>query len=107
MNTRTKFTNIPKKVKQKVYERDSGCCIVCGIGVTEEMACAHVVPRSAGGLGVEENIVTLCNTCHMLYDQSTKRNELLFIIMKVIKRSYPDWSREKVTYKKGVTHEKS
>ena len=29
-----------------------------------------------GGLGIEQNIVTMCMQCHRDYDPSTKRNEV-------------------------------
>ena len=65
---RTKATDIPQKVKQAVWERDGGRCVVCGC-CRNVMPNAHFIPRSKGGLGIEENIVTLCtnlteNQCH-------------------------------------------
>ena len=37
-------------------------CALCG--VTEGLEHHHVVPRSEGGAGVEENLLTLCGTHH-------------------------------------------
>lgn len=46
------------------------CCRVCGYGSTDP---AHVIPRSRikpGPAEDERNIVPLCRSCHVLYDQS-------------------------------------
>jgi len=63
---RTKALEIPQKVKRAVWKRDGERCILCGSPHAAPEA--HYVPRSAGGLGVEENIVTLCRSCHDAYD---------------------------------------
>lgn len=70
---RTKACEIPMSVKQIVYERDKGLCIICGkAGVPN----AHFIRRSAGGLGIEQNIVTLCPICHHNYDNGNLRKEI-------------------------------
>ena len=56
---RSKATDIPMSVKKKVWERDCGRCVVCG-NHCNVMPNAHYIPRSKGGLGIEENIITLC-----------------------------------------------
>ena len=101
---RSRATDIPMKVKQVVWERDNHCCILCkksGYGV---MPNAHFIPRSKGGLGVEENIVTLCQQCHYNYDfgnseqQSTYRN----FIRNYLKRNYwTTWEEENLIYKRS------
>ena len=58
MHKMTKATSIPKSVKEAVYERDGGRCILCGRNNGEPVA--HVIRRSQGGKGIEQNIVTLC-----------------------------------------------
>ena len=98
---RTKATSIPIEVKRKVYERDNGCCIMCGVPVYEGAASAHVIPRSRGGLGIEENIVTLCLECHRAYDQSKQRLTMYGRILDYLDKFYPDWDRDKVIFKKG------
>jgi 5-methylcytosine-specific restriction endonuclease McrA len=102
MNTRTKFTSIPKSIKVKVYERDSGCCIICGKPVYEENACCHFVPRSAGGLGIEQNIFTGCQECHERFDHSTERRKIYESIKTYLKSMYPDWNEESLIYTKGM-----
>ena len=95
MHKRTKATSIPAKVKRIVYERDGGCCIICGASGYPE---AHIIRRSRGGLGIAENIVTLCRVCHGHYDNNGIGTEA---IMAYIKGKYPNWNSDKMTYRKG------
>lgn len=104
---RSKSTDIPQKVKEKVWERDNGCCVVCGNSYNV-MPNAHYISRSQGGLGIEENIVTLCteltvNQCHRRYDFGTKvdRTQIGMKIEEYLKSKYPDWDKSKLIYKKG------
>lgn len=102
MNERLKAVGISPEVKRKVAERDSwdgwNCCILCGS--TEGQPNAHVVPRSDNGMGIEENVVTLCWNCHQRYDNTEERNALKSEIIAYLKGFYPDWDEEKVRYKK-------
>lgn len=66
---RAKATDIPKKVKDKVWQRDHERCIYCGYSYA--MPNAHYLSRQKGGKGIEQNIVTLCLTCHSVYDQGS------------------------------------
>lgn len=102
---RAKATDIPDSVKQRVWERDGGCCVVCGCHVA--MPNAHYIPRSKGGLGIEENIVTLCtsmtpNHCHERFDKGLKkeREQIGKIIKAYLKSKYENWSEDKLVYKK-------
>ena len=61
MHKMTKATSISKSVKKVVYKRDGGRCILCGRNNGEPVA--HVIRRSQGGRGIEQNIVTLCPSC--------------------------------------------
>ena len=76
---RTKALEIPQKVKRIVFERDNGQCILCGAPGLPE---AHFIPRSKGGLGIEQNIVTLCRECHRRFDQSDDRKFIAEFITK-------------------------
>lgn len=99
LHKQTKATRIPETVKKAVWERDCGCCIVCG-----RPGCpwCHYIPRSHGGLGIAENIITLCDTCHFLYDQSYLRQPFKSTIERYLKSKYPDWDEEKLVYRKGI-----
>lgn len=96
----TKLTDIPRSVKLAVWERDEERCVLCGSnrGVPN----AHFIPRSAGGLGIEENVVTLCLKCHCAFDQSTERSALRDRLRGYLKTKYPDWDESKLYYKKGM-----
>lgn len=106
---RTKALEIPIKVKQAVAERDSfnghPCCIWCGrpAPVSNPLAFsnAHYIPRSNGGLGVEENILTLCWECHMRFDQSTERDKMKDFFKRHLMNVYPEWDEKKMVYRKG------
>lgn len=56
MNERTKACAISAATKDAVFKRDRGQCVLCGKPGLPE---AHYIPRSKGGLGIEQNIVTL------------------------------------------------
>lgn len=103
---RAKATDIPMSVKQKVWERDMGRCVVCGNNYNV-MPNAHYISRAKGGLGIEQNIVTLCtnftkNQCHHKYDNGTKEehDRIQEKIKKYLKSKYPDWNKDDLIYKK-------
>ncbi len=100
MQKRTKALSISPKTKEIVHNRDGGCCIFCGIPQPVSMACAHVLNRGNGGLGVQKNIITACWPCHMKFDQSTNRPSMMEYAIKYLTNIYGSWSREEVTYKK-------
>ena len=95
---RSKATDIPQKVKENVWERDGHRCIICGSA--QAMPNAHIVSRAKGGLGVEQNIVTLCRECHDHMDNSIARKVYLATCIEYIKMHYPDWTVDGVTYRK-------
>ena len=97
MYNRTKALAISPKVKQEVYERDGGCCILCGKQGNPE---AHYIPRSEGGLGIKENIVTLCRDCHYRLDATTERKTLLPLVAEYLDEHYPNFKNDKRRYKK-------
>lgn len=94
---RAKATDIPMKVKETVYERDGGRCIVCG---KQGMPNAHYIRRSQGGLGIEQNVVTLCTTCHNDFDNGKYRDEIGSIIKDYLEHYYKDWDEKKLVYNK-------
>lgn len=95
---RAKACDITKKVKDIVWERDNQRCIRCG--TYRAMPNAHFIPRSKGGLGVEENIVTLCLDCHEAYDHTTERKAIGAFIEDYLKGKYPEWDKSKLIYRK-------
>ena len=97
MHKMTKATQIPNDVKQKVFIRDNGKCIVCG---SPGIPNAHYIRRSHGGMGIEENIVTLCPKCHHDFDNGFKREEIGSYIKESLDKFYPDFPDEKRVYDK-------
>lgn len=97
MNERTRACAISKAVKEAVYKRDRGYCVLCGKPGLPE---AHYIPRSRGGLGIEQNIVTLCRPCHNKLDQTTQRQELLERVKQHLDLWYPGFEDTDRIYKK-------
>ena len=98
MSKRSNATNISKKVKDIVWIRDKGRCIICHS--SQAFPNAHYIPRSNGGLGIEENIVTLCKMCHFKLDQTSDRKELLKIVKSYLDRFYKGFNDEDRKYKR-------
>ena len=100
MRNRTKALQIPKKVKDIVWERDDRRCIICGSPYASP--CAHYISRAQGGLGIEQNIVTLCSRCHMNYDQTGKRPGYRIMIRDYLALHYRNWDESKLVYRKDL-----
>lgn len=105
ISKRSKACDIPQSVKDTVWERDGHCCIVCGSPIA--MPNAHVVSRAHGGLGIEQNIVTLCTNlsehkCHYKFDNGTAEEKQWIggIIKSYLKSKYPEWDEKNLVYKK-------
>ena len=105
---RTKSLEIPIEVKKAVAERDSidgwTCCVYCGKPAPPEnplaFSNAHYIPRSQGGLGILENTLSLDWQCHLMFDQSDKREEMKEFFKDYLKSKHPDWDESKLIYKK-------
>jgi 5-methylcytosine-specific restriction endonuclease McrA len=97
---RSKACEIPFKVKQAVFERDGGHCLICGRTVPVTFSNAHYIARSHGGLGVEKNILTLCPECHERYDNSVYRQKYRSDFKKYLNEMYDDWDEKDLIYDK-------
>lgn len=97
MQKRTKALQIPADVKLRVLERD-GYCVYCGNPNAAPVA--HYIARSQGGLGVEENILTLCQSCHRRYDQSGDRQKMRAFFREYLSGKYPEWNEGNLRYRK-------
>ncbi len=104
MHDRTKASMIPKAVKKKVFERDEGKCILCHRTVTEDNACCHYISRARLGLGIEENILTLCHECHYRLDNGEIGRERL---REYLKKKYPGWNEKMLIYSKWKCFEEA
>lgn len=96
---RTKALAIKPKVKAAVEKRDGGACIFCKKPGKGE---AHFIARSQGGLGVEENLLTVCRPCHDKLDNSTNRKNMIAEAREYLKNIYPYWEESLLIYKKGL-----
>lgn len=101
MKRETKSTAIPASVRLAVWLRDGQECVLCGRPVPVECGNAHIVRRSQGGRGIEQNLFTACPRCHKDHDEGQNAKILQLQIIKYITALYPGWSRESVTYHKG------
>lgn len=83
-----------------MWERDNGCCIICGSPIARPNA--HYIRRSQGGLGIEQNIVTLCMDCHNEFDNGSGKyaKPLKTAIRDYLKDHYDDWNEENLIYNK-------
>lgn len=99
-SNRTKALEIPKEVKEIVYKRDNEHCILCGRYVDVSNSCCHYIARSQGGLGIEQNILTLCSYCHNYYDNTEHRKALKEKFKKYLKGKYKDWNERNLYYTK-------
>lgn len=103
MSKRSKATDIPMSVKKKVWERDNHHCINCGNPYA--MPNAHYISRAHGGLGIEQNVVTLCQDCHHNFDNGKNKQVKEAIKHKIethLRTYYEDWDNYTLTYKKGL-----
>lgn len=98
MSKMSKACDISPRVKKRVWDRDGHCCILCGN--PQAWPNAHYIPRSQGGLGIPQNIVTLCARCHHDYDNGGKREEYGQMIWAYLKGWYPKLERKDLVYDK-------
>lgn len=62
---------------------------------------AHYIKRSQGGLGIKENVVTLCPECHFQEDFGLNSKLYEKKIENYLKGIYgANWSKENLIYKK-------
>jgi hypothetical protein len=64
-----KFNYAPNpKLRMKILDRDKRRCKICGASPASnehvELNLHHIHPHGKGGLTEEENLITICRTCH-------------------------------------------
>jgi 5-methylcytosine-specific restriction endonuclease McrA len=97
MHKRTIACAITPEVRQRVEERDGGLCIFCHRPGRGE---AHYIGRAQGGLGTEQNILTVCRPCHDRLDNSQARELMKRVAEQYLRSHYPDWDPEQLIYHK-------
>lgn len=111
MNKSTRKLQFSAKTKKKIACRDNGECIFCSRRYHMESRDSfayeikdimHYINKSAGGLGIEENGAVGCRYHHTLLDNGNKglREEMLKIFKQHLQAHYPEWSEDKLRYKK-------
>lgn len=104
----TKAKNFSPATQKDIMRRDGGCIFcrsgrwpVNGYG-QEIYDIAHIVNKSQGGLGIEENGVTSCRLHHQELDNGNKgwREKMQQYIEDYMQQQYPGWCREQLTYRK-------
>lgn len=62
----------------------------------------HYIPRSRGGLGIEENGALGCHYHHTMLDNGNtgRREEMLGLFKEYLMQQYEDWKEEDLVYDK-------
>jgi len=104
-SNRTKALDISPAVRNAVYERDSHdgapCCVICGY--VRCLQLSHYISRAQSGLGIPENLVTLCVNCHSIFDfgRLEARQGMKRQIEEYLKHRYGEsWSETELRYKR-------
>ena len=107
----TKEREFSKEERKKIYERDNEQCFFCNMCYHTEGTnwferqidgIMHYIPRSQGGLGIEQNGALGCKYHHHMFDHgsSGRREEMQGIFRQYLQNHYPDWDESKLTYDK-------
>jgi len=111
MNKRTKALRFTNETINKIIERDESCLFCKNRYHMNKdyndfrdtiFDIMHIVPKSAGGLGIEENGVLGCRYHHHMLDNGNNglRNEMLEILEEYLKSIYNDWDKNELVYDK-------
>lgn len=107
----TRHLEFTAKARKAIHKRDNETCVFCAAGyeLPEDPAYCrtalqimHIVPRSQLGMGVEQNGVLGCVWHHQMMDNGNldNRKEMIKMLEERMRRIYPGWTRESVTYRK-------
>lgn len=99
---RTKACEIKPEVRKAVEERDDHLCIFCGRWGRGE---GHFVRRSQGGLGIEQNVITVCRKCHHEMDNGMNRVQYISYAESYLRDHYEDWNISDLVYHKGFEYD--
>ena len=95
---RSKACDISPKVRNEVLGRDNCQCIICG--EKHNLQIAHYVSRARLGLGIPQNLATMCLSCHFQYDNGKYHKEIKEAFREYLKAHYDNWNEQELTYKK-------
>lgn len=69
--------HISETLRRQVRERDKYTCRLCGKefkeGPNHRLHTHHIIPRKFGGKDEIDNLLTLCDSCHIINEFSIKR----------------------------------
>lgn len=110
MQKRARKAEFTANARKTIEIRDNGC-IFCQMGYHMEKAnwmdlntfsIMHYIPRSRGGLGIEQNGAVGCHYHHTMLDNGNegRREEMLGIFRDYLMQQYEDWDESKLTYSK-------
>lgn len=66
---------VQQSLRENILKRDKWRCVKCGC--KKWLHVHHILPRSKGGTNNHDNLITLCDVCHM----EEHRNEAVYNIM--------------------------
>lgn len=95
---RSKACDISHAVRNEVLRRDDCKCIICG--EKHNLQIAHYISRARLGLGIPQNLATMCIRCHFQYDNGKFHNEIKEAFKEHLEAHYDDWNEEDLIYKK-------
>lgn len=110
MQKRARKAEFTAKTRKIIEERDNGC-IFCQMHYNMEKAnwmdlntfsIMHYIPRSQGGLGIEQNGAIGCQWHHSMLDNGKdgRREEMLELFKDYLMQQYDDWDERNLIYSK-------
>ena len=104
MNRRTRALEFSTSERRKIKDRDGGRCIFCriyGNSGFEATQIMHFIPRSHGGLGVEQNGALGCVVHHQQLDNSPARKVMLEEFKAYLMNCYGEnWSPDDYVFRR-------
>lgn len=111
MSRRSKACEFSKLARMAIKNRDGGC-IFCRMNYHMPdsprydqtiFGIMHYIPRSSGGLGIEQNGAVGCQYHHSMLDNGKEglRPEMLGIFKRYLKSFYIGWCEEALYFKKN------
>lgn len=108
MSRRSKACEFGKLTRIVIKNRDGGC-IFCNMKYhmpaddrydLQIFGIMHYIPRSAGGLGIEQNGAVGCQYHHSMLDNGKEglRPEMLEIFRRYLKERYIGWNEKTLYY---------
>ena len=86
---RKKPIQISKIIRESVIKRDKSICQVCGGKATQ---LHHVLYKSHQGANISQNLICLCNRCHITVHKNGKK--WFPILLNLQRNHYPKLTKE-------------